>query len=75
VRTAKLPADVAKPAVQPAYLRQKDAACYVGIAKALLGRLERDGLGPKKIRKGRAALYGISDLDVWMTQSEVKNAR
>ena len=56
--------------ITPAYLRLKDAATYVGMSEQMLLKLTRMGDGPPRIKKGRAVLYAVRALDVWMEKDE-----
>jgi predicted DNA-binding transcriptional regulator AlpA len=50
----------------PAYLRPKQAAQYLGISHSLLAKQVRKNAGPPRRRVGRAVLYAVDDLKLWM---------
>ena len=57
------------------YLRQRDAARYCGICVSMLLKLVAKGQGPRCIRKGRAVLYDIRELDAWMQRDQEQMPR
>jgi predicted DNA-binding transcriptional regulator AlpA len=62
------------PAIQPDYIRMRDLPKFLGISKSFLLRLESNGQGPRKIKKGRTSLYSLADIKAWMDSSVVRNA-
>ena len=52
--------------IEPACLRPKEAARYLGISPGLLHKAVSKGQGPRKLRIGRAALYFKKDLDSFL---------
>ena len=55
-----------EPTPQPAFLRQKQAAAYVGMSESGFIKLMRKGLGPRQIIKDRAVYFKTEHLDAWM---------
>lgn len=48
------------------YLRTKDAATYIGVAKSTLEKLRLTGGGPVFAKLGRTVVYERADLDGWV---------
>ncbi|GAC1380144.1 MAG: hypothetical protein NVSMB48_05620 [Marmoricola sp.] len=56
------------------YLDEPDAATTLGYSPLHLSRLRRRGDGPVYIRRGRAVVYKVSDLEEWMDERRVSSA-
>jgi hypothetical protein len=52
--------------VIPQYLRPAQAAEFLGISPSLLAKEVAKGCGPRQRRVGRAVLYSVADLHLWM---------
>ena len=51
---------------QREFLRQREAAAFLGISPALLAKQVRLGTGPQRRKIGRVVLYAVADLRLWM---------
>ena len=56
-------------ALQPGYIRTRDAARYLSLSYRTLEKLRVTGLGPEYYKMGRAVVYAISDLDAWLARN------
>ncbi|KQQ38335.1 hypothetical protein ASG19_04590 [Rhizobium sp. Leaf306] len=48
-------------------LRTEDAASYTGLSASTLTKLRLTGGGPEYIKLGKAVVYDLADLDVWLS--------
>ncbi len=48
------------------WFRPKEAALYVGLSKAYLAKLRKEGGGPPFRKLGRVVSYARGDLDRWL---------
>ena len=51
-----------------AYLRLKGAARFLDCSPQYIMKLHREGMGPRKIKIGRASFYPVADLVAFMEQ-------
>jgi hypothetical protein len=56
--------------VEPAFLRQKNAARYVGMSEQGFIKMLRRGEGPPRIKKNRAVYFEIAALRSWMLRDQ-----
>jgi hypothetical protein len=56
---------------EPAFVRQKQAAQYLGMSEQGLIKILRRGDGPPRIKKGRAVYFEIAALRQWMLKDLV----
>ena len=54
-------------------IRVKEAASYVGLSKSSLDKLRCFGGGPRFFKLGRAVIYDVADLDVWVSERARSN--
>ncbi len=60
-------------AIQPAVLRERDAAIYVGLSRATLRNARQGkGDGPPFIRLGTRVRYRPADLDDWLLAHRIE---
>jgi predicted DNA-binding transcriptional regulator AlpA len=57
--------------VEPAFVRQKQAAQYLGMSEQGLIKLLRKGSGPPRIKKDRAVYFEVASLRHWMLKDLV----
>jgi predicted DNA-binding transcriptional regulator AlpA len=50
------------------FMRVDDAAEYCGLSKSTFDKLRVRGGGPVFIKRGRAVLYDVLDLDAWLAK-------
>ena len=51
------------------YVRTRTAARYLSLSSRTLEKLRVNGHGPQYFKMGRAVLYAIGDLEVWLANN------
>ncbi len=54
---------------QQEYVRTRAAARYLSLSHRTLEKLRVTGNGPQYFKMGRAVLYAIGDLDLWLSEN------
>jgi hypothetical protein len=62
-------ANMTEPTPQQEYVRTRDAARYLSLSHRTLEKLRGTGNGPQYFKMGRAVLYAIGDLDLWLSEN------
>ena len=58
---------------QKRYFKTKEAAEYLGFSKSTLEKLRLTGDGPTFIKRGRAVIYDIDDMNAYMASNRIRS--